>query len=332
MDDLNLKEVITNFAGGFHCVTRRGFVFSSVTGPANVFDGIVIRNPENCDCWSPKMSFSRNTLEQHIDFINHYGIEKAVVIAEDISFISRCPSLKYLEIIPADTAPENFDYSPIYTLPEVRYLFCRTAYGGSTEHKSTTVDYSRITGLLEANVSGQGHLNYNHNIALEYLDLSYDKTHVDFRELSCSEQLKKIWLLKCNVESLSGIERFRDLQNLSLDYCHRLHDISNLACVADSLRSLSIERCPNIADFSCLSSLVNLEALYLHGKNELPSLDFLNKMQSLKVFTFSMGVLDCDLSPCLRIPYASSSKSKKQYNLKDKDLPKRLPTEPFRFK
>jgi hypothetical protein len=149
--------------------------------------------------------------------------------------------------------------------------------------------------------------------------------------VSNSQNLKRIWFLQSGLKSLSGIERFPKMQDLSFDYMRTLCYISQLSLVANSLRVLSIENCPKITDFSVLYDLVNLEHLYLCGKNELPSLDFLNKMKKLKTFVFSMNVADCDLSPYLQIPYASTYHNRKQYNFKDKDLPKTLPTEPFKL-
>ena len=53
----NLNDAVFDFDFN-HCIYRNGFVFTSVTEPANVLDGIVIRNPQSCDCWSPKKSLS----------------------------------------------------------------------------------------------------------------------------------------------------------------------------------------------------------------------------------------------------------------------------------
>ena len=90
-----LNDEVNNF-DFCHCVYREGFVFTCVTEPANILDSIVIRNPEKCDCWSPKKSFSKHSLDEHIAFINKHKIKKAVVIAEDLRFITQCPSLEYI--------------------------------------------------------------------------------------------------------------------------------------------------------------------------------------------------------------------------------------------
>lgn len=317
----NLESVVTDFNLNY-CVYRLGFVFTSITEPSNVFDAIVIRNPSNCDCWSPKKSFSNHTLEEHIDFINKYKIEKALIIADDISFLTRCTSLRYIEVVPADSAPDHFDYSPLYELPQIKYLSVRTQYGGSSEKKSTIIDYSRINGILEIWADGVGHLNYENAHYLESIIIKNDKLKCNLEQISCNFRLKKIHLMKTKVKSLEGIERFSELQSLSVKYCNLLTDISKLKDVSESLRVLSIQNCPKITDFSSMQTLKKLEHLELLGKNQLPNLDFLNEMRNLKTFVFSMNVASFDLTPCLQIPYVYSVNNNKQYNLKNCELPK----------
>ena len=76
---LDLNEVVEVFDCN-HCINRDGFIFTPVGEFANVFDGIIIRNPENCDCWSPKKSFSKKTLKEHIDYINQFGYSLCLLV------------------------------------------------------------------------------------------------------------------------------------------------------------------------------------------------------------------------------------------------------------
>lgn len=325
---MNTITEIVDYFDLNHCVNRDGFVFTAVTEPANVLDSIVIRNPVNCDCWSPKKSFSLHSLEEHIDLINNYKLEKAFIIAEDISFITKCPTLKYLEIIPADSAKDNFDYSPLYQMPELKFLLCRTRYGGSLEPKSTTINYAEINGVHELNIDGKGHLNIEKLNSLESLDISNDN-HESLEWLSLCNGLKNICLIKPKLKTLKGIEKMGNLQQLSIDYGRSLRNISELKSVSCSLRALRLSNCPKIEDFTCLNELTNLEHLELFGGNNLPNLKFLYSMKKLKTFCFSMNVLDFDLTPCLQIPYVDLAKGKKLYNFMNAQLPKKLPTKPF---
>jgi hypothetical protein len=327
----NLDEVVEVYDFN-HCIYRNGFVFTSIDEPANVFDAIVIRNPENCDCWSPKKSFSTKTLKEHIDFINETKIEKAFITADDLSFLEMCPSLKYLCIVPSKSASNTFSYAPLYKMPEIKYLRCETTYQGLSKKLSTSIDYSQIKGLNEIDAVGVGHSNYEKNEKLEILSISEEKNHENLMWLSDCKKLKKLDFVKTKLKSLKGIRLLGNLQYLSLSYCHSLIDISELNAIAHSLKVLSIEVCPKITNFSCLNKLENLEHLELIGSNSLPDLSFLKNMKNLKTFTFSMNVLSNDLSLCLNIPYVNMTKGKKAYNLKDKDLPKQKPLQSFSLK
>jgi len=112
------------------------------------------------------------------------------------------------------------------------------------------------------------------------------------------------------------------MQCLYLLYNRKLEDISALAKVKSTLKALRIVNCAKIKDFSVLSELENLELLELWGSNSLPDLKFLNNLKKLKTFIFNVNILDGDLTPCLNLSYVYCGKSKRYYNLKDKDLPK----------
>lgn len=323
-----LHDVVDSY-NYYFCVFRQGFAFTSIDSPVNVLDAIVIRNPEQCNCWSPKKSFSECSLEEHIKLINEYQLEKACIIAEDISFITRCPSLKRIEIMPADSAPDNFDYSPLYDMPSIEFLLCKTAYGGSNEPKSTTIDYSQISGLKEINISGKGNLNCNRAEMLEIINVGQDKWNKNLTAFSNLHKLKQLELVQCGITSLQGVETLSDLQELALYNCRSLRDVSAVSSISKSLRALHIENCSAIKDFSCLQELKELECLCLLGSNTLPDLNFLNNMKQLQFFSLSMVVQDGDLVPCLKIPYVHLLKGKKHYNLKDKDLPKKRPAHPL---
>lgn len=313
-----------------HCVEREGFIFTSIMEPANVLDAIVIRNPEVSKSITPQKSFSKKSLKEHIDFINLYKLEKACVIAEDIKFLLQCPTLKYLQIIPAKTAPDNFDYSPLYDLSKLNYLMAITEYRDHLNPVIANVDYSKINGLKEVRASGKGHINLKKLSQVECLDVSNMKM-TDLYGMACYLSLKRLDFLKTGIKSLRGIGEFKQLQWLSLNYERGISDISEIVNVSDTLRVLSIENCSQIKDFSFLEKLVNLEHLKLHGSNKMPNVNFLKEMPKLKTFTFSMEIEDGELKPCLNIPYVWCKKGKKHYNLKDRELPKNDNFEEFKL-
>ena len=318
-----LNEIISdgNILGQ-KCIVRDGFVFTSITEPHNVFDAIVIRNPYNIPCFFPRFPNSMHSLEEHIHLVNELQLEKAVILGTDIYFLTECPSLKYLSILPADSTGNGFDFSPLYHMPEINQLHCCTEYGESNQYIGY-VDYSQISGLKKLSVSGKGHLNFNKVDSLQRLGVSYHKgKNADLTDLIGSEQLEELRMIQCSNTSLAGIELSKSIRSVELSYNRALSDISHLARVRHTLRKLSIQNCPKISDFTCLSELRNLEYLQLLGKNILPSLSFLNNLPCMKQFEFSMDVADGDLSPCLRIQYVRSHKDRKHYSHKNSELPK----------
>ena len=159
-----------------------------------------------------------------------------------------------------------------------------------------------------------------------------DKSAQNIYGIECTPLLKEMTVIQCGISSLDGIGRFPDMQSVHLYNLRSLLDISDLEKCADTMRALTIESCPKITDFSVLHTLKNLEHLNLMGSNVLPDLKFLEQMPKLKTFVWSMPVADCDLTPCLKLPYASYTRGKRGYNYRDRDLPHKLPTEPFTLK
>lgn len=297
-----------------------GFVFTSITFPANIYDTIVIKHPHNVQCRSPRIAGSLRSLQDHIDFINRHEIEKALIIADNIDFITQCPSLKYLRIIPADDAGNGFDYSPLYEMPIIKSLQCATVYGAKEEF-STCVDCSKLKGLESIHVTDDGKINYRNVATLK--DLGFTNYRMpDLSNAFNSSVLDTLTVMQSQIKSLEGIQKSNKMQCLYLYGNRSLQDIGALRNVKKTLRALRIENCPKINDFSVLSELGNLELLELSGSNTLPNLNFLRSMKSLKTFTFSMNVLDGDLSLCLGLSYVYSERNRKHYNLKDAALPK----------
>lgn len=318
---INFNSVIENAVDlQKHYTMHDGFVFTSITEPTNIFDAIVLRYPESCDCHTPKVGFSNHTLQECIELINQLKIEKALIISESIDFIKECPSLKYLAIVPADTAGDSFDYSPLYEMSELVELNCKTIYG-HLDQFSTVIDYENFIGLRNVSVCGTGHINYFKIASLESLKLSNLPTMIDLQNLTSLNTLKSLEINQCGIQSLKGIESLSILNKLNISYCRKLFDMSALSYSGHSLNELSIESCNKIDDFNFLSHLTTLRRLCLDGKNNLPSLIFLKQMLELKELILWMNVLDGDITPCIGIPYVSLT-NRKHFNMKNSDLSK----------
>lgn len=315
----NLTNVITDFTALYNSYTlREGFPFTSITIPSNIYDAILIK-PHGSTSFSPRFPDFQFSIEDYVDFVNQYHLEKALVIHDNLDFLRDCPSLKYLTIVPSDTAGNNFDFSPLYEHSEILYLNCHTEYGLNFMNH-TSIDYSKTNGVLRLDLANDGHLNSDCVDTLKTLSVSYSKER-DLTKLFSSAELDSLQIVSSSIKSLNGINQSQKIQCLDLNTNKQLEDISQLEDVRATLKYLSIDNCAKIKDFSVISKLDQLEFLSLYGSNSLPSLDFLKNLKHLKVFGFSMNIVDGDLTPCLSLPHAYCAKGKKHYNLKNSDLP-----------
>lgn len=319
--DVILNEIITDhFTLSEGYLYRDGFVFTRGQQYPAVFDRLVVRTPMRTRANERKLGYSNRTLPEHIALINRYKIDKVMVICDDLSFLTQCPSVSDVVVFPSYDADSDFDYAPLYSMPNIRRISCTTIYGTHGQHK-TSIDYSRMPLLEYISISGSGHIGYLSLRSLREIHMSNIKTHTDFRAISGSDLLTQATMLQSRLQTLDGIEKHRQLTSLVLYNNHALRDISALQSVAASLTELVIESSSRIKDFSVLETLTNLEHLQLCGNNMLENLDFLRKMTKLKTFTFTMNVENGDLSPCLMLPYASC-RNRKHFNLRDEQLPK----------
>lgn len=287
---------------------KNGFEFTAIDYPFYVLDAIQIRT-------------DIHSVEKYVDFINKHEISKAYVISDNLGFITSCPSLKQLKIHPNYLSDKSFDFSPLYKHPQIKQLNCVNVVNNKY---IIPIDFSQIIGLEDLSFGfNKGCLNFNKIDTLKSMSVGgYVSPQKDLSDLFCSEKLDTLELRQCSEYSLNGIEASKNLTCLYIYYNRNLEDISALKSCAETLRTLRIQSCPKIKDFSVLSELKNIELLELTGSNELPDLSFIEQMPNLKTFVFNVNVKDGDLSPCLRLSYVYSEKNRKHYNLKDNALPK----------
>lgn len=303
-----------------------GFVFtlSFIRNDGLIFDRLLIRNPSSVDAADHfNYPASDKSLEEHIQFTNEHQIEKAEIIAESLEFITQCPSLRDVYIIPASTAKDNFDYSPLYEMPCLRHAGCPTEYIGDKGKKHhTTIDLSRINGLTRATIRNKRDQNFNHASDLKEITMYQCKDYKTLDSVCSGIDLKRLELIRCNTQSLQGIEQLNHLEELSMEEMRSLEDIAHLEKIAGSLKLLHINNCPKINSYTFLHKMTNLESLSLNGGTTLPDLSFLDAMPKLEMFCFSFKIADGDLTRCLQIPYVNSKVDRRNYNLKNQQLPK----------
>lgn len=302
-------------------IHRDGFIFTFGSRFPPIMNRLVIRIPNRAHTNEQFNGYSYRTLDEHIELINQQEIRNISIISDNIDFIRNCPSVRDVEVFPSYDAKAGFDYSPLYDMCNVECLDCKTMYGTEDQY-ATTIDYSHFSNLRKIGMVGQGHLNFNNISSLEEIWISGNHDITDFSSISSSKKLRSAEIMQCKLSSLRGIENCNCLEDLHLSFNRKLEDITSLDSVAATLKTLSIDSCPRIKDFSILQHLTNLEHLELYGNNLISNLNFLTGMKNLKTFTFTMNVKDGNLNPCMNVPYVSC-KNRKHYNLKDRDLPKK---------
>ena len=294
---------------GVYMFKRTKFDFESIVYPGDQKNAIHI--------WQPEL------YGEYVTYINRKQLTQAKITMPSLEILFDCPSLQFLHISPHYQSPDVYDFSPLYGR-ELKYLCCLNEYykeGGKPHYG--TVDFSKIIGLEKIKVNVNRYtLNYNRIETLKSLSIGdFTGANRDLADLFVSTELDTLRLLEGRTASLNGIERAPKMQYLDVTYNRCLEDISALAKVKHSLKSLYISNCARIKDFSVLYEMENLEKLEIWGSNTIPSLDFVKYMPNLKTLILMNNIADGDLTPCLHMRTAKV-RNRRHYNLKDEDLPK----------
>lgn len=115
-----------------------------------------------------------------------------------------------------------------------------------------------------------------------------------FQEITALENLDSLDIGGRRLEHLDGIQSMKSLSSLTIGYASKLYDISPIASLPN-LKTLHMERCKNMTDFSPLKGNNVIEKLTL---DQVESLDFVPQMQSLYAIKF-FNCIDGDLRPLL---------------------------------
>lgn len=300
-------------------VYKRGMPFYPVTFPVNEAEGILMEDLQ---------------LQQLVDFVKKNKVNSSYICSmRNYDFLKECTTLEYI-CMELNVSPKHYselklkgkkyvreyDVTPFYHLCNLKSLSIIDLEEPYITSK-IKFDLSRFPLLEEYS----GESRYAEKIQearnLKSIRLnSYERDTLN--EISMLENVDTLEMNVSKIKSLDGCKGLKKLQCLYLYYNRSLVDISALESVKQSLKTLVIENCGKIKDFSVLEKLENLEKLILVGSNTIPNLSFLEKMKRLKTFVFTMDIEDGDLTPCLNLQYAYCAKGRKHYNLKDAKLPK----------
>jgi hypothetical protein len=230
-----------------------------------------------------------------IDFILNIKRLKGIYVYDigdtDISAISKCTSLEYVHL---SDVSQKLDLS---TLPNLCVL--------------TIAWYPGIQ--LPSTESGK-------NLQELYLWQFRGKT---FDSVPVYENLEHMFVCHGSLQSLSGLERFKNLKIYEHHYGKQLRNISAVAKLP-MLEELRFEHCKNIEVENIFEQCKVLKRLYYIACPNLPSLHFLRKMKMIEGFRFcDINVLDGDMTPLLNMNDFAFYPNKRHYSHTEEEL-KRL--------
>lgn len=226
------------------------------------------------------------------------------------------PNLRMLTVLCGEFSQEGL--KNLYRHKQLEALNFDINYVSSKDDTEGTIDLNEFPSIRSVFTWEYNVANLSDAKTLQTLGI--ETVNTDLRYLSDLRELDSLAVGGKQLRSLVGIENMK-LQCVCLESSKKLTDISSLEAAKDTLKLLKIEYCPNIKDFSVLSKLKNLRSLSICGsKGELNSLDFINEMPDLNFFVTDHNILDGNIKPLLRLPYASILQNRRHYDLKDEDL------------
>lgn len=234
----------------------------------------------------------------------------------DFKFLPVFPDLKRLIVLCGEFFQEGMEN--LYRHKQLEALRFEINYVSSKGDTEGVIDLNEFPAIRSLFTWEYNVMNLSYAKSLQTLRI--ETVNTDLSYLSHLNNLDSLAVVGKRLQSLAGIESM-ELQCACLESSKKLVDISSLEASGGTLKFLRIEYCPNIKDFSVLSKLKKLESLSICGYNGiLENLDFIDELPNLKFFVSDYNVLDGNIKPLLRLPYASILQNRRHYNLKNDDL------------
>ncbi|MGV8096315.1 MAG: hypothetical protein AB2L24_31050 [Mangrovibacterium sp.] len=231
---------------------------------------------------------------------------------KDLNFLDKLKDLVESIVI----GENHYDISIINTLHKLRYL-------GIADNKKDVIDLSNFPELetlacdFSDRLKGLESANKLRSLTISNYK-SKNKNLLGFPALLSLEHLN---LVKPDINSLQGIEKFTKLKRLEIYGASKLDDIGDVSNLK-SLEQISIEKSKNIKDYEALKDLSNLKKLMLTESGDIKTLAFVKSLPYLEFISFwGTNVLDGNISYCEGIDYVGFD-NKKHYSHKSEQFKK----------
>jgi hypothetical protein len=195
---------------------------------------------------------------------------------------------------------------------------------GVPDNKKDIVDLNNFPNLDTLNCSFTNRLvGLESCKKLKKLTVSDFKSKTkDLSALPPLNNLEHLSLIKTDITTLQGIERFNSLRKLEIFSASKLETIAALQSLSGSLEEIQLERCKKIIDYEILGKVKSLKKIILSESGEIRSLVFVKELLQLEFISFwGTNVLDGDIKYCEGINYVGFD-NKKHYTHKSEQFRK----------
>lgn len=227
--------------------------------------------------------YSARVFNDAVKKINDEKIEFYLSGDYDLTILKHCPTIRYIAV------SRESDLSILYDLPQIEGIKIDGLFGDNERF-----DFSRLLNLRQLRIP---YIKKNKSLfqlsKLSKLNI-WDYKEKDLQQLQSFVGVTDLKISMSTLTGLQGITNMPFLQKLTLDYCLRLKDISDLSKM-QGLKELWVSDCNNIGQIAeVLGKLISLERLVLlRGETKggtLANLDFVQEMRSLKEITCAWRV------------------------------------------
>lgn len=195
---------------------------------------------------------------------------------------------------------------------------------GAVDNKKDIIDLNNFPNLTTLNCCVTDRLKgLENSVKLKRLTISdYKSKTKDLSTLPSLNNLEHLSLIKTDITTLHGVERYKCLKKLEIFSASKLEDIGALQFLSNSLEEIQVEQCKKINEYEILGKVKSLKKIILSESGEIKSLAFVKKLPRLEFISFwGTNVLDGNIKYCEGINYVGFD-NKKHYTQKSEQFKK----------
>jgi len=263
--------------------------------------------------------FDNNKLEQSLDYIKGSNIKRVMInpfhgFTSD-NLTSLAPISSIIEELIIGT--EKIRYDGLDEFHNLTLL-------GVPDNQKDIVDLKNFPRLTTLNCSVTERLKGLANASgLKKLTISdFRSKTMDLSVLPPLVNLEQLSLIKTNVITLTGVERYSNLKKFEIFNDSKLESLAALRAISKSLEQIQLVQCKKIGDFEILGELKFLKKIILTDSGTIRSLAFLEKLSLIESISFwGTNVLDGNIGHCEGIAHVGFD-DKRHYSRKAEQFKK----------